>query len=156
MDKQPILDQILSHLTDELESLAAAAKDAREYATDADSRAEDKYDTRALESSYLADGQGRLAAEVAENLEAYRTLVLREFPEGEPIALSALVELEQSGAKDLFFLGPKAGGLVVTCDGREVFVVTPLSPVGRRLLGQIAGAKITLDGGRDARITKVA
>ncbi len=156
MEKQPILDLIIKSLQAELASLTAAAKDAREYATDSESKAEDKYDTRATESSYLADGQGRLAAEVAESIEAFQALAARTFRPEEPIALGALVEIERPGGNHFFFLGPRAGGLTVVLDKREISVVTPQSPLGQRLLGKVEGGGVTMPTGRQARIVRVA
>ncbi len=155
MDKRPILDQIVNHLKEELATLMAAAKEAREYATDAETRAEDKYDTRATESSYLADGQGRLAAEARLSLDTYQSLELREFGPGQQIALTALVEVEQGGSRDWYFLGPRAGGLTVSHDGREVYVVTAQSPIGAKLLGQVEGGKIAIAAGREGTIARV-
>ncbi|MGH8020230.1 MAG: transcription elongation factor GreAB [Opitutaceae bacterium] len=155
MDKRPILEQIVNYLKEELATLMAAAKEAREYATDAETRAEDKYDTRATESSYLADGQGRLAAEVKASLETYQSLELRDFGPGQQIALTALVEVEQGGFRDLYFLGPRAGGLTVSHDGREVYVLTAQSPIGAKLLGQVEGGRIAIAAGREGAIVRV-
>lgn len=155
MDKQPILDQIIAKLTEEAASLTAAAKDARSYSTDAEAKAESKYDTQAIESSYLADGQGRMAVEVMQNLEAYKSLILRSYTAGEPIALSALIETELLDARDWYFLGPRSGGLTVEHDGREVLVVTPQSPLGQKLLGRVEGDEVVFAPGRTGRIVRV-
>jgi transcription elongation GreA/GreB family factor len=159
MDKRALLDAIVAALAAELETLTAAARDARAYATDEQSRAEDKHDTRAIEASYLADGQGRVALEVQEALTAFRALELRAFGEGEPIAMAALVELEVGRQRELYFLGPRSGGLEVKFEGREVFVITPQSPIGRKLLGKRVGDAVAFEGpraGRPARIVAVA
>ncbi len=155
MDKRALLDAILAALAGELDTLAAAAKDARSYATDDESRAEDKHDTRAIEASYLADGQGRAALEVQEALDVYRTLEPRAFSPGEPIALAAFVELAIDQRRELYFLGPRRGGLIVTHDGREVLVITPQSPMGRKLLGRTMGDTIQLDNLRPPRPARI-
>lgn len=151
MDKRALLDAILATLAAELETLASAAREARQSATDEESRSEDKHDTRAIEASYLADGQERAALELAEALTVYRTLVVRSFGPAEPVALSALVELEVGRQRELYFLGPSRGGLVVPSDGREVLVITPASPIGRKLLGRHMGDVINFDGPRAPR-----
>jgi transcription elongation GreA/GreB family factor len=158
MDERALLDSIIAALAAELDTLASAAKDARQSATDDESRAEDKHDTRAIEASYLADGQERAALELAEALTAYRALVARPFGPGEPVALTALVELEVGRQRELYFIGPSRGGLVVVQDGRDVLVITPQSPIGRKLLGRGTGDAVKFDGPRpprDGRIVRV-
>ncbi|MBE2213628.1 MAG: GreA/GreB family elongation factor [Opitutaceae bacterium] len=155
MDKRAIVSLVIDHLTAELETVAGASREAREAATHEDNRAEDKYDTRATESSYLADGQARHAVELREAIELYRTLALREFGEGEPIALAALVEVQQRKFRDLYFIGPRNGGVIVRHEGTEVMVITPQSPLGHALLGRRVGDSIRLEGGREATISSV-
>ena len=155
MDKSAIVSRIIEHLSTELGTVVEASRDAREAATHEDARAEDKYDTRATESSYLADGQARHAAELREAVQLYRTLPLRAFGEGEPIALAALVEVEQRNFRDLYFIGPRNGGITVEHEGAEIMVITSQSPLGRELLGRITGDRIRLEGGREAKITRV-
>jgi len=156
MDKRAIVTLVVDHLTAELETVAGASREAREAATHEDARAEDKYDTRATESSYLADGQARHAAELREAIELYRVLTLREFAADEPIALAALVEIEQRRTRDLYFIGPRNGGVIVRRDGVEVMVITPQSPLGRAMLGRRTGEAIRLEGGREAKIVSVS
>lgn len=155
MDKPAIVSLIIEHLLAELETVAGASREAREAATHPDARAEDKYDTRATESSYLADGQARHAAELREAVELYRALTVRTFGTDEPIALTALVTLEQRGARDLYFIGPRNGGVIVHLDDAEVMVITPQSPLGRALLGCRAGDAVRLEGGRAAMVVSV-
>ena len=52
--KAALLDRIRKHLSDRLDRLSQAARDAHAAATDPGSKAESKYDTRSLEASYLA------------------------------------------------------------------------------------------------------
>lgn len=155
MNKTAIVNAIIERLEADLNVQIAAASDSHENATSDETRSEGKYDTRALESSYLAEGQGRVAQELAEALQVYRALQVRPFAPGETIALIALIELEQGRTKDLYFLGPRSGGLEVQVEGRTILLITPQSPLGRALLGQSGGAEITLDRDRKARITSV-
>jgi transcription elongation GreA/GreB family factor len=155
MDKRAVVTLIIDHLLAELETVAGAERESREAATHEDTRAEDKYDTRATESSYLADGQARLAAELRGAVEQYRALAIREFQADEPVALTALVELQQRSMRDLYFIGPRNGGVVVSHDDVEVMVITPQSPLGRALLGRRSGEQVRLENGREATILSV-
>ena len=54
MSKSALLDQILQALKAQLSLMQAATAEARENATGDETRSEGKYDTRAIEASYLA------------------------------------------------------------------------------------------------------
>ena len=68
------LNALTRILATELEGYARSARAAHAEATDEQSKAENKYDTRGLEASYLAHGQSRQAAETAEALEQFAAL----------------------------------------------------------------------------------
>ena len=58
MDKQSLHQALLMRLRADLELLERAAHTAREAATHEESKAENKYDTRGLEASYLGRRAG--------------------------------------------------------------------------------------------------
>lgn len=151
MNKPALLKAIIARLSEELALSLQAAKTAAAGATDEQSKSEGKYDTRGLELSYLAAGQGRQIAEAQEAIEQLRTLGLREFGKNDPIELSAVITLEVAGVakKDqpLYFLAPRGGGTEVSHAGRDVVVITPQSPLGRELQGRQQGARFPF--GRD-------
>lgn len=136
MTKRTLLKAILAALQAELQTFTRAANAARAEATDPQSRAENKYDTRGLEASYLAAGQARQVAELEASIAAFSGLPARQFAAGEPIGLGALVELEQNGERMFYFIGPSAGGTEAKCGEREVLVITPQSPLGGQLQGR--------------------
>lgn len=139
VNKTALVEQIIAALGAELANYARSARSAHAEATDEQSRAENKYDTRGLEASYLARGQSRQAAEVAQAVEAYGALPLRAFQLGEPADLGAVVTLDGKEGRFVYFIGPGAGGTEVSCDGTAVMVITPQSPIGRALVGLKVG-----------------
>ena len=156
MTKHALLKAILAALQAELATYVRAAKSARAEATDEQSRAENKYDTRGLEASYLAAGQARQVADLETAIAAFEMLPAREFAPGEAIVLGALVELEQSGERTLYFIGPSAGGTEAKCGTREVLVITSQSPLGRQLQGRKQDDRLELDFGGTKRRALVA
>jgi transcription elongation GreA/GreB family factor len=152
VDKTVLLQTIIDRLSADLARSFAAARAAEAGATDEQNKAENKYDTRGLELSYLAAGQGRQIAEAEVTLEQFRGMEVRAFRPDEAIDVGALVTLETSTARGadeaLYFLAPRGGGTEVQLDGRDVLVITPKSPLGQQLLGRRVGERFTL--GRDA------
>ncbi len=138
--KAAIVAAILERLREEFDARRAVSKRTRAAGNDAESKAESKYDTLAIEENYLADGLAKQAQAAATAAAAYETLVLREFAPGEAIDLGALVEASfEGGGREWFFLGPAGGGIEVMVEGRLVTVLTPESPLGGQLMGQWAG-----------------
>ena len=149
MNKPALVAAILTHLDRELDRYLQGASEARAAATDGESRAENKYDTRGLEASYLARGQSIQAREIAAARRQFAALETRAFGPGEAVTLGALVELAGGGERLWYFLGPAAGGTEIMHEGREVLVITPGSPLGRELLGQTPGGRVRVGPGAD-------
>jgi transcription elongation GreA/GreB family factor len=148
VDKAILLQTIVNELIAELALQTDAANTAREEATDAESRSEDKHDMRGQTAAYLAAGQAKMAAEIGEAIKAFRNLALHAFGVGEPAAIGALVTLKERGRRSAYFVGPARGGLEVKVDDMEVMVVTPASPLGRALMGHCVGERVMLPQGQ--------
>jgi transcription elongation GreA/GreB family factor len=158
VNKQEVIDAIVAKLGAELQVYVKAAHASRAEATHESSKAENKYDTRGLEASYLARGQSRQMAELEAAVVEFRKLGAREFQEGEPIDVGALVELEQGRERSFYFIGPRAGGTEVEFNGHEILVITVQSPLGSQLAGKQQGEvlKLTLPGGQNRyRVVRV-
>ena len=155
MNKRAIIKKILGKLADELEVYFRAARFARAEATHEQNKAENKYDTRGLEASYLAHGQSKQAAELEAAIIDFENLKARPFGANEPIDIGALVELEMGGDNSLYFIGPRAGGTEVLHDRKEILVITPQSPLGGQLAGKKAGDQVQVSFGGAKQSAKV-
>ena len=139
MNKRALIQKIIARLDHELAAFARSARDAHAEATHEQSKAENKYDTRGLEASYLARGQSRQAAETGDARRQFEALPIRDFAPDEPIDLGALVELAVNGEPTLYFVGPRAGGMEIRQGREKALVITPQSPLGQQLLGKREG-----------------
>lgn len=152
MDKSFLLTQLAARLREaagvsQREMVAAA--DAARHGEDERARRDDS--RVALEYSALARGQAR-RAEAAQvmlaQVEAFR------LPPVAPrrIALGSLVEIEddEDGTGRTFFLAPAGAGIELEGPGGDGFfvVVTPSSPIGKAVMGQVEGdgVDVTVDG----------
>lgn len=107
IDKAAVVAAFVAHLRGEVEALVHATGLARAAATDEHARPENKYDTRAVEASYLAAGQGARLAELRTLLSWFQVL----DPENvhERVGLGSLVELEdEEGARSWVLVAPSA------------------------------------------------
>jgi Transcription elongation factor, GreA/GreB, C-term len=144
ISKARILRQIIEELSGALETLAGAARAMHADASDEQNKAEDQYDTRGLETAYLASSQSRQATEVEQALAQYQSLKLQKFTASTPVDITALIELESRGDRFMYFLGPKGGGTELKIAGQEILVITPESPLGKELIGKKTGDRIKL------------
>lgn len=148
MTKQELLAEIIAALEASLALFTAAARAAHAAATHEECQPDNKYDTTALEASYIAQGQANRAQEIRRSLEAYRAMELLDFNEDTPVRLTALVTLEdEAGEERRLFLGSHAGGLKIPAPGGEIVVITPGSPLGRSLLGRCVGDEFQVGDG---------
>lgn len=146
MTKEQLLTLIIETLAADLATLFRAAKAAHAAATHAECLPDNKYDTTALEASYIAQGQANRAQEIRLALDCYRSLTLQDFDDTTPVRLTALITLEDDdGNRRTVFLGPMAGGLRLAGDDGDITVVTPASPLGSSLLGKVVDDEVEVD-----------
>lgn len=131
-DKQHVLHAFHDSLRARLEATASITAAARDEATSEESRPENKYDTRALEASYLAAGQG-------ERLAALRSLVTwlasqTAHPHRSAGAGSLLEIEDEDGQLRRVLLAPQ-GGERVTLHDTAVELIGIRSPLGSALRG---------------------
>lgn len=156
IDKATLLHALRRRLADELEQVTASQEATLAGATHEESRAENDKDTRALESSYLARG---LATRVVDMRDAVATLdqmAVRDFDADSPIALSALVTLEDDGERAHHFIASAAGGERLEVGAEFINVVTPRSPLGKALIGKYEGDDVDLSTPGGMRYWSVA
>lgn len=144
--KSALREVILQKLREELALQVKAAELAREEAISEESRARSKYDTHSQEAAYLAQGQAKLAAEIEESMKLYAATELPGFAPDAAITTGALVQLESAGRRAWYFLGPRAGGLELSWQGRDILVLTPQAPLGRELVGKHVGDTVSTPG----------
>jgi len=140
--KSALKQELVSLLQRDLEVLQRAHRASQEGATHEEAKPENDKDTRALEQSYLARGQAMRVDDLSSALAAVQAMSLRPFRDDQPIAIGALVLVEEDDQERLFFVAPEGGGTALA-DG-AVQVVTPRSPLGRALLGKCVGDACSL------------
>ncbi len=139
MDKKLLLETLLDEMRAKLSVLIQSAHAAHQEATHEDAKAENKYDTRALEAAYLAGAQSERAAQLQATIAFLERLEPKSFSPKTPIGMTALLELKSDGKKTWNFLLPQGGGMKVRQDNRDVFILGIQAPLGKALVGQAQG-----------------
>jgi transcription elongation GreA/GreB family factor len=152
MPKAQILKLIIQQLSHDLAVQFGAAKTAHEASIHEENIPDNKYDTLGLEASYVAQGQANRAQDIKQALQTYNQLSLQCFDDNSPIRLTALVTLRTGdGTLKTVFIGPSEGGLKVVDGLTEIMVITPVSPLGRILIGRSSGDCIEAGSGSSRR-----
>ena len=151
MDKKKLILQLIELTKQNLLAAHAAAQNTYEIATNPESKAENKYDTRGLEASYLAGAQAERVADIKATLASYENVNIKYFNSESKIALTALVEISNSDKTTLVLLMPKGGGQTIQFDNQHIQVITPESPLGKNLIGKEVGDSVLVSAGDKKR-----
>jgi transcription elongation GreA/GreB family factor len=143
--KRKVIQAILTQLRDELETVLRSAEAAHQAATHEESKAEDAYDTRGLEASYLASAQGKRAADLKRLIAGYERAL--ESPGGRmaEVDLGALVEVESEKRRFWYWLVGEGGGIQVEVDGKRVSLLTPDTPLAEAIVGRKPGDDFSVE-----------
>jgi transcription elongation GreA/GreB family factor len=155
MDKKKLLDHIIQQLETELLLITEAAKNTYEIATHEENKAENEYDTRGLEASYLAGAQAERVAEMKNSISLLKSVKLKSFSSEEPIGYSAIIEIQAEQKLKTVFVLPKAGGTQITFDEKLLSIVTPDSPLGEALIGLKVGDEFSIDAGKNQKYYEI-
>ena len=137
IDKARVLEALRARIRTKRDTVVSSQRATQSGATHAETRQEHPKDTRAIEAGYLARGLAERAESLSTGIALLENLDLEAFPPGAPVALSALVGFENdAGEQHTAFLVPFAGGEVVQVEDTSVQCLTPVSPLGRALLGR--------------------
>lgn len=134
IDKKKILSHLIVNLQKELKQVEEAASSARELATQDDLKSEGKYDTRAIEASYLAGAQNKRVEEIKLDIQMLEEMEISKNLEHN-IQLGSLALIRCNGQERLYFLSSTSGGSMLQIDGHPILVISVFSPIGNAALG---------------------
>lgn len=152
INKKVILEKLIENLEKELSVLEIAAQSTRDLATQDDSKSEGKYDTRAIEASYLAGAQLKRVEEIKTDIQM---LEETEIHPTEKIQMGSLALIEHKETARYYFLTSTSGGTILSIDEQIVMVISVFSPIGNGALGLLAGEEFEVETPKEMRNYKV-
>ena len=152
--KQTILDAVIQALETELERQTQANAQSNAATTFSASNADKQRDTTGFESAFLAHGYAMHCMDLSHQLDELRAMPIEDFT-GQEIDIGALVEVDMGGETDCYILLNCGGGTEVSVDGKTVTVITPESPLGQVLMGNIEAGFIELPSGAQGIILDI-
>ena len=158
-DKAHVFEQLVQLVAAKLQLATRQQRDSQRGAFHEENKAEGSKDTRSTEASYLARGLAQRVADLRHDLALLNKLKLRRFAKDDPVALGALLVVEDDdGLRAYYFIAPGEGGITINIDDVAVRVITTKSPLGRALLGQRLDDEIEFDspqGRKNLLITQI-
>lgn len=149
--KEQILEELIKRAKAELETIEASAKAQHDYATDTDLKSEGKYDTRAIEASYLAEAEAKRVEELRLEIQILEEVDVNSSKKLGEISIGALVELLHKGQNRFYFLIPTAGGTLLNFNNTPVLVVSVFSPIGDAMLSLKVGDHFEVETPKETR-----
>jgi transcription elongation GreA/GreB family factor len=153
MNKADLVDQLRAQLARSARAALAARDGAACEARDGATPDEKREDARAAHQlATMGKAQQRRAQQALAESDALTAFRPQPLPAIAAVALGAIVEIESddTGEGRTFFLAPVGAGITLTGPGGDglLSVVTPMSPIGRAVLGRRAGdvVDVTVDG----------
>ena len=153
LNKQELLNQVIEKLEAELEAHHRAAGSAFFEATDSENKAENKYDTRGLEASYLARGHALKLDELEGSIAQLKTFNLPKPSDG--VQVGSLVSVRSNNYEFAYFLLPAGGGVELVVEGLEITVVTLSSPIGAQVVMKLKNQSLVMPNGKGSIITRI-
>lgn len=152
--KQTILDAVIKEMEAELERQLQANSQSNAGAAQSMVSGASQRDTTGYEASYLARGYAQHAQDLARQLEELKAMGIEDFS-GQEIDVGAIVVVDFDGKSDCYMLLNCGGGTEVKVDGNPITVITPESPLGKQLMGNIEVGFVSLPSGLEGIILEV-
>jgi transcription elongation GreA/GreB family factor len=152
--KQTILNEIILSLEKELARQIRANVQSNAGAAFSAAGAEKQRDTTGYEAAFLAKGYASHVQVLQRRVDELKRLEIEDFT-GQEVDVGAIVEVELDGDTDLYMLLNCGGGTEVKIDDQTITVITPESPLGSALMGNIEAGFVELPSGLEGIILDV-
>ncbi len=157
-DKLALKDLLIDIYKAKLNTLVEAATLAKEAATNEESKAENKYDTRGLEASYLAGAQAKMALDLKKQMAVLKRVEPRLLSVIDVSALFFLADLSKPDTKSennykgkWYYMLPVGGGEKIYFKNNNISIISLEAPLGKILLTKEVGDEVEFTSGGNIR-----
>lgn len=145
MNKKLILDKLIAKAKEDLDSAKKSYAVTQTMVQKGDLKSDGKYDTRATEANYLADGQRQRITDLEHEILLLEDIPTKDLDKDDEVAIGALTQIEFNGLTKSYYLSPTAGGTMLDIEGEAVLVISVFSPIGKELIGLKAGESFEVE-----------
>jgi len=140
--KQSVVTKIINLLEDNLLQLDEVAQSAKENINSQDMKQESKYDTRAIEASYLQGAQLARLKQIKLDMTFLKSMKLQV---SNVVSTGSLVLLRIDNQEMFYFITPVSTLKTIEIEGVNINLVTVSSPFGQGLLNLEVGDDFLLE-----------
>lgn len=147
--KDLIKSELLKQSRHSLSEATKAFETSHGLTTSSELKSEGKYDTRAIESGYLAGAQKARVEQLKSDIEKIENI---QTHQNSPRAqIGSLAHLELNEKQQWYFLSPASGGFSLSIEGETIQVISVQSPLGEALVGMQKGESFDLETPKELR-----
>jgi transcription elongation GreA/GreB family factor len=144
LDKKIIKKHIIKLLEGRIADLTEVVDSVTSEVTSGDNKQESKYDTRAIEASYLAGAQKARLETLRRELSLMKLLNIE--PNDELIKVGSLVKiLKNQQDEQYFFFTPQTGGERLKIGDIEIITLSMTNPLSREFVGLDVGEEFLFE-----------
>ena len=149
MIKVKIVEFLENKLKNELQAIADIAENSKKEATHSDMKPESKYDTRAIEASYLAGAQAKRVFEIIRDLDELQSLEIEKTHE--QASIGSVLTLDYNNFESHYFISPTTGGFFVQIENKSYMILGINSPIAQASIGLQAGESFEVETPKEIR-----
>lgn len=149
MIKQKIVEFLENKLKNELQAIADIAENTKKEAIHADMKPDSKYDTRAIEASYLAGAQAKRVFEIIRDLDELQSLDTKTTCV--QVSIGSVLTLDYNNFESHYFISPTTGGFFTQIDGKSYMILGVNSPIAQASIGYKLGESFEVETPKETR-----
>jgi len=153
MIKQNILKELLNKVEIEIKKHTQIYETTKYLVQNGDLKSDGKYDTRATEANYLADGQKQRLTELEQELELLTGINIKKS--NKEVSIGSLITLEINNLSKRYFVAPTAGGTMLKMDDEVILVISVFSPIGDAAIGLSKGESFEIELNGSSKVYKI-
>ena len=144
IDKKELLSCLILLIKDDIEKQRRSYESARNASIDAPGRMQSRYDTIGVESAWVADGLAKALNEKEMFINRLANFRLDEV--GDKVSLGSIIGISTEGTSllEYYFMLPVAGGYKLQVGDKTIITLTPITPLGKTLIGKQVGDEIDI------------
>jgi hypothetical protein len=151
ISKKEILEKVIFLLSESVKKAEKSLNEMNGNINDAPGAMQSHSDTTRFQLTKIVEGMEKAFLEKSEELK-----VLKQFAKGDvnsikfnDVKIGSLISIKKNNLIENYFIIPAGSGLKLEDSGKNIICVTPLSPLGKILLGRKKGENFTYNiGGR--------
>jgi transcription elongation GreA/GreB family factor len=145
MNKKEIINQLVAKAETELAEIKKAYDTTKELVQNGDLKSDGKYDTRATEANYLADGQRQRITDLESEVGLLQEVSTKDLSRFDKVSIGSIVGIEHNGNTRKYYISPITGGSMLKVGEEALMVVSVFSPIGNGAINLEIGENFELD-----------